>query len=123
MVRHYIRPVLAVLDAVWRVLQPAMRFLAWLCLLPAVIALVYDYTMRGLSGEATFTSVWAYWAGFAPGSLEAFQQSVATRLGSFFWDTVLLSILNRPLWLVFGALSALLAWFGNPADRTRVFVN
>lgn len=95
-----------------------LRFLASLFMLVAVIALVADAT-GPLSGAAPFraTAFAKHWSDIAPITYKAAQSAVSQRAAPWVWDPLILSVINLPTFVLFGAL-ALLAGYGGRRRRS-----
>jgi hypothetical protein len=102
----------------------AFRFLASLFALVAVVALVIDAT-PAWNGTGPFetTSVIGHWKELAPGSLEAARKALSQSAPAWVWDTVILSILNVPTFVLFGLLAVLCGYFGRHRHQLKVHIN
>jgi hypothetical protein len=101
----------------------ALRFLAGVFLLVAVIALVHDAT-RALAAHAfVSTSLFEHWSKLAPASLAGAQSAVQRYTHPLLWDPVIRKLLLLPTWALFTALGALLAYAGRRRRRVNVFAN
>lgn len=99
----------------------ASRFLAWLCLLIAVLAAVTDVTRTYAAHRAVITSLLEHWGSLAPHGLAAVQASV--RRIPLMWDFVVRPVLSIPAWGLFGLLGLLFAFFGRRRHKVNVFAN
>lgn len=99
------------------------RVVARLCLIGAVLALVYDgtLTMAGGSGLVV-TSLADHWQAFHPTSLAAFK-NVLNQLHPKMWDQAGLRLVKLPAWVVVGGLGFLLAWIGRKRRPVNVYIN
>ena len=99
------------------------RVVARLCLIGAVLALVYDgtLTMAGGSGLVV-TSLADHWQAFHPASLAAVK-NVLSQLHPKMWDQAGLRLVKLPAWVVIGALGFLLAWIGRKRRPLNVYIN
>ena len=102
----------------------ALRFLASLFALVAVVALVTDAT-PAWNGTAPFeaTSVIGHWRELAPASLEAARMTVTQSAPSWVWDTVIMGILNVPTFGLFGLLAVISGYFGRHRHQLKVHIN
>jgi hypothetical protein len=102
----------------------ALRFVAGLFLLAAVIALVSDVTRTqlGLAGGPS-TSLLKHLADLAPSSLAAAQRAVQNNLHPLVWDPVLKSFLSLPAWASLAAIGLLLAYAGRRRYRVNIYTN
>jgi len=102
----------------------AMRFIASLFLLVAVIALVSDLTRAQLGAAgAPFTPMLKYVGDFAPSSLAGAQRAVQNNIHPFVWDPVLKSLLSLPAWASLGTIGLVLAYVGRRRRRVNIFTN
>lgn len=102
----------------------ALRFLAALFALVAVVALVTDAT-PAWNGTGPFdtTSVIGHWKELAPVSLEAAHKAVVQSTPVWVWDTVIMSILNLPTFVLFGLLAILSGYLGRHRHQLKVHIN
>jgi hypothetical protein len=102
----------------------AFRFLASLFALVAVVALVTDAT-PAWNGTGPFetTSVIGHWKELAPDSLEAARTAITQSAPAWVWDTVIMSVLNLPTFILFGLLSILSGYFGRHRHQLKVHIN
>ncbi len=102
----------------------ALRFLAGLFALVAVVALVTDAT-PAWNGTGPFetTSVIGPWQGVPPASLEAAREAVNRSAPAWVWDTVIMSVLNLPTFVLFGLLTILSGYFGRHRHQLKVHIN
>lgn len=103
---------------------PALRFLAFIFILVATIALVSDAT-PALDGFGTFnpTLFVEHWRGLAPNSVAAAQNAVSNATHPLVWNVFIGSIINLPTFVIFGLLGALAALTGRRREQLDVFVN
>ncbi len=103
---------------------PALRFLSFVFILVAIIALVADATPP-LDGFGTFepTLFVEHWRGIAPKSVTGAQQAVSEATHPLVWDVLIASIINLPTFALFGALGILAAMAGRRREKLNVFVN
>jgi hypothetical protein len=102
----------------------AVRFVAGLFLLAAVIALVSDVTRAqlGMPGPPS-TSVLKYLSDFAPSTVAAAQRAVQNKTHPLVWDPLLKSFLSLPAWATLGALGLLLSYAGRHRPRVNIYTN
>ncbi|MCH9809372.1 MAG: hypothetical protein K0U74_16725 [Alphaproteobacteria bacterium] len=103
---------------------PALRFLAFVFLLVATIALVSDAT-PAVDGFGPFdpTLFVDHWRSIAPKSVTDARDAVSSATHPFVWNVLIGSIINLPTFLIFGALGALAALTGRRREKLDVFVN
>lgn len=101
----------------------AVRFIASLFLLAAVIALTADMSRPRRAASPMVWSVERHWTEIAPQSLANARKSVATRTHPVVWDPVIRTVLSVPAFLMLGAASAGLFYLGRPRRRVEIFVN
>lgn len=101
----------------------ALRFIASLFLLGAVIAFTADLSRPRRTGAPVFSSIERHWSDLAPQSLSAAQKAVRTRTHPLLWDPVIRSVLGVPAFLMLGSFSAALFYLGRPRRRVEIFIN
>ncbi len=101
----------------------ALRFIASLFLLGAVIALTADISRPRRASAPMFSSIERHWNEIAPQSLAASQKAVATRLHPIVWDPTIRTVLSIPAFLMLGVLAAGLFYLGRPRRRVEIFIN
>ena len=99
------------------------RFLAWILLLIAMIAIVGDFTRAANGGSSTVTTAFAYWKLVSPQSLASSANFVQRSLHPWLWDPVAMRLLMLPVWLIIGALGLALAVLGRKKRRVNIFAN
>ncbi len=101
-----------------------LRFLASILLLIAVIALVSDATPP-LSGTGRFvpTTIAKQWHDLAPTSMQAARAAVGRSTSPLVWDTVVLGLINMPIFVLFGFLAAMAGYAGRRRSAVNIFVN
>ena len=101
-----------------------LRFIASILLLIAVIALVSDAT-KPLSGGGSFvpTTIAKQWHDLAPGSMQAAKAAVGRATTPLLWDTVVVALINMPVFLLFGFLAAMAGYAGRRRNTVNIFVN
>ncbi len=98
----------------------ALRFLAALFALAAVLALVADVTPALTGEEALRTrSTLEHWHALAPKTLNSAQES----LPPIVWSAIERSVLAMPGFLAFGLLALLTGYLGRRRRRVRIYVN
>lgn len=100
-----------------------LRFIGSLFLLGAVIALTSDLSRPRRPGAPTFVSIHKHWADFAPQTLASTQKLVATRTHGYVWNPGIVTLLNVPAFVTFGACAALFFYLGRPRRRVEIFIN
>ena len=102
----------------------ALRFLSALFALVAVVALVTDVT-PAWNGTGPFeaTSVIGHWEELAPVTLEAARETVSQSTPAWVWDSVIMSILNLPTFVLFGLLAIVCGYVGRHRHRLKVHIN
>lgn len=102
----------------------ALRFLAGLFALIAVIALVSDAT-PWLNGSGAFagTPFETQWERISPNSLNSARDSVSSSVSPAVWSALEAVVIGFPTWAVFGALALITGYFGRRRRRVNIFVN
>lgn len=120
--RFTVALVSSLLDFAGSIARPALRFLAYVFLVVAVVSFVKDLTPV-LSGTGPFrtTSLMEHWRSLAPSSL----QQALTAIQGFAWgmDVIARWLLELPASLLFGVLGGLWALAGRKRERIEVFAN
>lgn len=103
---------------------PALRFLAFVFLLIATIALVSDAT-PAIDGFGPFepTLFVEHWRGIAPKSVASAQKAVSNATHPMVWNFGIAPIINLPTYLIFGVLGLLAAFAGRRREKLNVFTN
>jgi hypothetical protein len=101
----------------------AIRFLASVLLLTAVIAAVYDGTRTTVADRLVTTSTGEHWARLAPNSLKSAQGFVQRITHPLVWETGVRPLLALPAWALLGGLGFLLAYLARRRRRVNVFAN
>jgi hypothetical protein len=101
----------------------ALRFIAGILLLLAVIALVYDGTQTATAGHLITTSVGEFWAKLAPASLKATQSAVGRYTHPLVWEVLVRRMLLLPAWLLVCTVGALVAYAGRRRHRINIYAN
>jgi hypothetical protein len=104
--------------------MPALRFLASLFALVAVVALVADAT-PALYGDAPFkmTTVAGDWQLLAPASLVAARTAVVSATTPWVWDTAVMSVLNLATPVLFGLLAVACGILGRRREEMKLHIN
>ena len=95
-----------------------LRFLAAVCALLAVVALVTDLSRAG----GTSTSLSEHLGQFAPSLLAATKAWISQQLGAGPWEAVTM-VLSLPSYAVFAILAAICGFAARPRRRVSVYVN
>lgn len=95
-----------------------VRLAGLFALAGAVIALVVDGTKTIAASSLQVTSLGQAWFALDPSGLQAAQLAVASHVeayvGGWVWHPMIQFLLTLPLWLVLGAVGALLILAGKP---------
>lgn len=104
--------------------MPVLRFLTSVFALIAVLALVSDATPV-LYGTQAFkmTTIIGYWQLLAPASLTAAQAAVTRASFPWVWNPGIMSALNLPTPVLFGALAVVCGIFGRRRVKMKVHIN
>jgi hypothetical protein len=102
----------------------ALRFLAALFALVAIIAFVSDLT-PSLTGSVPFasTSMETHWARISPSSLKAARENLTQSAWPSSWPLLEGLLLRFPTFAVFAILAAIVGYAGRRRHRVNVFVN
>lgn len=122
--RIILKIAVVLIDFIVSVARPALRFLAFLFLLVATVALVADLT-PAINGDAAYRSTMFadHWNGIAPRSLEAARAGVAVAPQAWLATYLFERLIALPTSLLFGALGGIAAYAGRRQKRLNVFVN
>ena len=102
----------------------ALRFLAALFALVAVLALVSDATPSVQKQDAFApTSFEAHWKALSPKTLESTQANLSQSLPPTVWKVLKSTVLAMPTFLLFGLLAAIFGYAGRHRHRINVYVN
>jgi hypothetical protein len=101
----------------------ALRLLASMLLLIAVIAIVFDGTRSLAAHTLVLTSLGENWAKIAPATLAAARSAVQRNTHPLVWDLGVRKLLLLPSWVVFGVLGVVVAYVGRQRRRVNVFAN
>lgn len=97
--------------------KAVIRLLSTILLAVAVIMAVLDATRSIAVGSWVMTPVGVSWGAVSPQSLDRFQELVTSSLPMMVWDPLMLTLLRLPGFIVFTALSLLLALAGHKRKR------
>ena len=101
-----------------------LRLLGFWFLIAAVIALVYDATLSlGSSSTLVSTSSLEFWTWLHGASLKSTELAIKGVAPAFVWDSVLLTVLNWPMWLTCALLGVLLYIAGRRRSQIDIFAN
>jgi hypothetical protein len=101
----------------------ALRFIAGVLLLVAVIAAVADGTRTMEVQRLVVTSTGEQWGKIAPNSFRYVQNYVQRTTHPMVWETAVRPLLLLPAWALFGGVGLLLAYIGRRRRRVNVFAN
>lgn len=101
-----------------------LRFVSALSALVCVIAIISDWSRPALpEGELGSTTLLDHLTNFMPSMIAGLEKSISNGLGSWAWDPVTTTLLDRPAWLLFAALAIITGYAGQPRHTARIFVN
>ena len=102
----------------------ALRFLAAIFLLVAVVALVSDATRSmGRGGVFEPTTVAREWQALAPASMQSAQKAVNRGAHPLVWDLVVRPAISAPIFLIFGALGLATGYAGRRRHKVNIYTN
>ncbi|MEQ8823304.1 MAG: hypothetical protein RIC14_02920 [Filomicrobium sp.] len=103
---------------------PALRFLSFVFLLVATIALVADAT-PAVDGFGPFqpTLLVEHLRGLAPKSVEAARIGVSNATSPLVWDFGIALLIGLPTFVFFGVLGLLAAFAGRRREKLNIFTN
>jgi hypothetical protein len=104
-------------------MKAALRVLAGLLLLTAVMAAVDDVTRSMAADRTVTTSTYDHWSTLAPKTLEAARASVERRTHPVVWTWGLAPVLQLPAWGLFGFLGLACGWAGRRRREVNIFAN
>lgn len=101
-----------------------LRFIATLCTLIAVIALVADLTPV-FAGKRDFAlaSVESHWKEVAPATFKALEQSVTDGRDGPVWAFLVGPLLAMPTVVLFALLAMLTGYLGRRRSRVKIYAN
>jgi len=115
---------LVFVPAVRAAAKVALRILARVMLLLALIALVSDGTRTIATGNGiVVTSALQYWTELAPTMLDTVKRTLSLKIHPLAWDGLLVPLLSLPGWLVLGGLALLILYFARKRRETNIFAN
>ncbi len=88
------------------------RFIGLWLLAGAFVAFVIDGARSIGASRLVFMPWIEAWSAVHPGSLERTQRVIEYNFSPWMWESVLLKVLNAPLWLVLGVLGTVLILTG-----------
>jgi len=88
------------------------RFIGFLILAAAFVALLYDGTKTIAGSQVYITKLGDTWTAIHTTSLQLVEAGITRYGAEWLWDPVMLNILISPTWLVLGVLGALLILIG-----------
>lgn len=121
-----IRLVVGVLEASWSILQPALRFFAWVFAVAASFALIRDWSnpIKRDDGTSSGQSLAEQLSAIAPDNYAGFVARMeAAPVASWIWDPWLATAFGAPMWLSFSVFAALLFFLSRQRRRINVFAN
>lgn len=89
-----------------------LRFLGLWILAAAFIFLVYDGAGWVANGALNSVQVVQLWSYVHQSSLVLVQPAVERHVGGWLWNPVILTVLEQPVWVVFGIIGAVLILLG-----------
>jgi hypothetical protein len=102
----------------------ALRFLSFVFLLLAAVALAADLSRTGAAGgDHLLKSLGQHWSDLAPNAMAAARRTIQTGLGPAAWDYGLAPALKTPATLAFAAFGLLLGYLGRHRRRINIFAN
>ncbi len=99
------------------------RFVAWVLLLVAMIALVSDLTRSANGPVFSVTSTLGYWKSVSPQSLAAAATIIQRGVHPLLWDPVCVRLLGLPIWLLIGGFGMTMAVLGRKKRRVNIYAN
>jgi hypothetical protein len=103
---------------------PALRFLSFVFLLVATIALVSDATPM-VNGFGPFqpTLFVDHLRGLAPKSVESVRMAISNATSPLVWDLGIATLISLPTFVFFGVLGLIAAYAGRRRTKLNVFTN
>jgi hypothetical protein len=89
-----------------------LRFIGLWMLAAAFIFLVYDGAGWVANGVLNSMRVGTLWASIHQSSLLLLQPAVERHVAGWLWNPVIMTILEQPVWLVFGVIGVVLVLLG-----------
>ena len=121
-----VRALRAVFESLWAVLQPALRFFAWVFAVAATFAIIRDWSqpLQRDDGREGGRSLAEQLSVLAPDNYAGFVSRMeASPVASWIWDPWLATVFAAPMWLSFSAFAALLFFLSRQRKRVTVFAN
>lgn len=101
-----------------------LRFVATLCLLVAVIALISDMTPAWSgSGKVTLSALEAHWKQVTPATFQSLEQSISGGRGGWLWSYIIAPLISVPTCILFAVLAALAGYAGRRRTRVKIYAN
>jgi hypothetical protein len=89
-----------------------LRFIGLWMLAAAFIFLVYDGAGWVANGVLNSMQLGTLWASIHQNSLLLLQPAVERHVAGWLWNPVIMTILEQPVWLVFGVIGVVLILLG-----------
>jgi hypothetical protein len=89
-----------------------LRFIGLWMLAAAFIFLVYDGAGWVANGVLNSMQVGTLWASIHQSSLLLLQPAVERHVAGWLWNPVIMTILEQPVWLMFGVIGVVLILLG-----------
>ncbi len=93
------------------------RFLGVLILAAAFILLVYDGAKSIADSRIYIYKLGQLWTDIHAASLQSLQALVEQHLTVWFWNSIMLTLLDQPAWLVLGVVGILFILLGRRKKR------
>ena len=114
----------AIVGAIWAMLRPALRFIASVFMLVAIIALVADITRMQLSAPGpTFAPLAMHFREIIPGTLLAAEKAISSGAHPLVWNPLLTTLIAVPTWILFAVLSLLILYAIRERAKVNIFIN
>ena len=89
-----------------------LRFIGLWILAAGFVFLIYDGVKSIAASQLTWKPVGELWSDIHQNSLLLLQPAVERHVTVWLWDPVIFTVLQQPVWLVFGVLGAVLILLG-----------
>ncbi|MCH9765750.1 MAG: hypothetical protein K0U34_07140 [Alphaproteobacteria bacterium] len=101
-----------------------LRFVATLCLLIALIALVADFTPT-VAGARSFSlsSIEDHWKQVAPATFQSMEESVTGGRAGWVWTFIVGPLVAVPTAIMFAILAGLAGYIGRRRTRVKIYSN
>lgn len=99
-----------------------LRLIGLFALAGAIVGLVVDGTKSIAASSLILTPLGQAWFSFDPNSLVAVQHYIERHAGNWVWEQPIQFLLTLPLWLVLGAIGAVLLLAGRGRRRYRAAI-